>query len=110
MKNRLTKTSSLKGKTHKEDAWLFLCGNCKMSLSINLTSLASSPLYAGLAAAFVIIFMNVLYKWKTSDKLQTRSIAYNSLIGFVLVALTVMYTKKSLLIPDEYLDTRPPPF
>lgn len=81
-----------------------------MPVNLNIMTIAATPIYAGIAAAIVIAFMNFLYKWKTSDKLKGKSIAYNALIGFVLVALTVMYAKKAVLIPDEYIDTRPPPF
>lgn len=81
-----------------------------MALTLNIATIVTNPIYAGVFAALVIAFMNYIYKWKTSDKVTGKNIAYNALIGFVVVAITVLYTKKSLSFADEFIDTRPPPF
>lgn len=81
-----------------------------MPFHLNVSTIASTPIYAGIAAALVIALMNLLYKWKTTEKPTNKSIAYNALVGFVVAALLVVYAKKSLVLPDEYLDTRPAPF
>ncbi len=81
-----------------------------MPFDLNISKIATTPIYAGLAAALVISLMNYIYKWKTSDKLKNKSIAYNALIGFVVAALLVVYAKKGMVIADEFIDTRPPPF
>lgn len=82
-----------------------------MPFNLSVSKVATTPLLAGIAAALIIGLLNLLYRWKTKDtSLQNKTIAYNSLIGAVLVTLAVVYAKKSLLIPDELLDTRPPSF